>query len=68
MMIWIFPRLSLFFSRKEIFHLTSRCAFLGCQNLKNSRKTTISTASRPKQALLLVSLLLVLFAVVRDRE
>ena len=32
---WIFPRLSLFFSRKEIFHLTSRGAFLGCQNLKN---------------------------------
>ena len=35
---------------------------------KRSRKTTISTSSRPKQALLLVSLLLVLFAVVRDRE
>ena len=35
---------------------------------KLSRKTTISTSSRPKQALLLVSLLLVLFAVVRDNE
>lgn len=68
MMIWIFPRFIPFLQKRDFSPDLEMNISRVSKFKKRSRKTTISTSSRPKQALLLVSLLLVLFAVVRDRE
>lgn len=54
--------------RKEIFRPeTSRFRVSDANSKKSRQNNETATSSRPKQALVLVSLL-VLFAVVRDRE
>jgi len=71
MMIWIFPRLSLsrVLSNREEKRFES-CLGYPKQKFKKSRQNneTAKTSSRPKHSAVVGVALLVLFAVVRDRE